>query len=159
MREGGSSMSTIEKQIEIDLPTTTVYNQWTQFEEFPKFMEGVQEVQQLQDDRLFWRAEVAGVEKEWYATIAKQIPDQIVSWRSEVGVDAGGMVTFRPLGGDRTEVTLSVSYEPEDLAESVGDMLGFLSRRVEGDLKRFKEFIEARGTETGAWRGTISHVS
>jgi uncharacterized membrane protein len=151
-------MAMIQKQIEVDMPVTSVYNQWTQFEEFPKFMEGVQEVRQLEDDRLFWRADVAGVSKEWYARIAKQTPDQVVSWFSESGAETGGEVTFRPISTDRTEVTLNMTYEPEDLAETVGDKLGFLSRRVEGDLKRFKEFIESRGSETGAWRGTIRNV-
>jgi len=152
-------MTTIQKQIEVDMPVSSVYNQWTQFEEFPRFMEGVLEVQQLDDDRLFWRAEAAGVTKEWYARIARQIPNRMVSWFSEAGVDTGGEVTFRPIGEGRTEVTLNMSYEPEDIVESVGDKLGFLSRRVEGDLKRFKEFIELRGEETGAWRGTIRNLS
>ncbi|MEO6197617.1 MAG: SRPBCC family protein, partial [Dehalococcoidia bacterium] len=127
-------MATIEKQIEVEVPTSTAYNQWTQFEEFPKFMEGVVEVQQLQDDRLFWKAEAGGVTKEWYATINKQVPDETVSWYSEGGVDTGGEVSFRPIDDERTEVTLSMSYEPEDLMETVGDKLGFLSRQVEGDL-------------------------
>jgi uncharacterized membrane protein len=152
-------MATIEKQIEVDTPLSTAYNQWTQFEEFPKFMEGVVEVRQLQDDRLFWRAEVNGIAKEWYAKIVKQIPDEVVSWYSELGVLTGGEVTFRPLDAERTMVTLEMSYEPEDMLETVGEKLGFLSRRVEGDLKRFKEFIEARGRETGAWRGRIQTVS
>jgi len=152
-------MTTIQKQIEVDMPVSAVYNQWTQFEEFPRFMEGVLEVQQLDDDRLFWRAEAAGVTKEWYARIVRQIPDRMVFWFSEVGVSIGGEVIFRPIDDGRTENTLYMSYEPEDIVESVGDKLGFLSRRVEGDLKRFKEFIELRGEETGAWRGSIRNFS
>jgi uncharacterized membrane protein len=152
-------VATIEKQIEVDVPVNTAYNQWTQFEEFPKFMEGVLEVQQLAPDRLFWRAEVGGVEKEWYARIVMQMPDEVISWYSEIGALTGGEVRFRDLGGERTEVTLSMTYEPEDFMESVGDKLGFLSRKVEGDLQRFKEFIENRGIETGAWRGKIQGVS
>ena len=152
-------MATIEKSIEVEVPVSTAYNQWTQFEEFPKFMEGVVEVRQLQDDRLFWRAEVNGITKEWYAKIVKQIPDEVVSWYSELGVLTGGEVTFRPLDAERTMVNLEMAYEPEDMLETVGEKLGFLSRRVEGDLKRFKEFIEARGRETGAWRGRIQTVS
>ena len=152
-------MANIEKSIEIDMPVTSVYNQWTQFETFPEFMEGVLEVQQLDQDRLFWRAEVGGVTKEWYARIAKQVPDQTIAWHSESGVEAGGEVMFRPIDHGGTEITLNMSYEPEDIVESVGDKLGFLSRRVEGDLKRFKEFIESRGQETGAWRGSIRNLS
>jgi uncharacterized membrane protein len=152
-------MALIEKQIVVDKPISTVYNQWTQFEEFPNFMEGVQEVRQLADDRLFWKADVAGVTKEWYARIATQIPDQTVSWYSETGANNGGEINFKPLDNGQTEVSVLMSYEPEDLAESVGDKLGFLTRRVEGDLKRFKEFIEERGQETGAWRGTIRNLA
>jgi len=148
-------MTTIQKEIEIELPLSTVYNQWTQFEEFPRFMEGVLEVRQLGDDRLYWRAEVAGVTKEWYAKILQQVPDEVIAWYSESGADTGGEVTFAPLGEGRTKVSLTMTYEPEDLAETVGDKLGFLTRRVEGDLERFKEFTELHGQETGGWRGSI----
>jgi uncharacterized membrane protein len=109
----------------------------------------------LGDDRLYWKAEIAGVPKEWYARIKLQIPDQVVSWYSESGEETGGEVTFRGLENGKTEVNLIMSYEPGDIVESVGDKLGFISRRVEGDVKRFKEFIESRGVETGAWRGQI----
>lgn len=148
-------MATIEKDIEVEVPVTTAYNQWTQFEEFPRFMEGVEEVRQLDDERLHWKAKVGGKEKEWNAKIVEQRPDQRVAWRSEAGEATAGVVTFERLDGNKTRVRLQMEYEPEGMVESAGDTLGFVSRRVEGDLKRFKEFIEARGQETGAWRGTI----
>jgi uncharacterized membrane protein len=149
-------MARIEKNIEIDAPVTTVYNQWTQFEEFPLFMEGVEEVHQLDDERLQWVAQIGGKRKEWFARIVEQIPDTTVAWASEDGARNAGRVSFEPVDGDnRTKVNLAVDYEPEDIVETAGDKLGFVSRRVEGDLDRFKSFIEARGVETGAWRGTI----
>jgi hypothetical protein len=145
----------IEKSIEVEVPLQTAYNQWTQFEEFPRFMEGVQEVRQMDDERLAWVAEVGGERKEWLARITRQIPDQVVAWESEGGTPNAGIVTFHRLGGSRTEISVEMEYEPEDFKEEVGDKLGFATRRVEGDLKRFKEFIEERGVETGAWRGEI----
>ena len=148
-------MGSVEKTIEVDVPVTTAYNQWTQFEEFPRFMEGVQEVRQLGDSRLYWKADVGGRDKEWYARILEQLPDQRVVWQSEQGAQNGGQVTFESIDGSRTRITLNMQYEPDDFVESVGDVLGFVSRRVQGDLERFKEFIELRGEETGAWRGSI----
>jgi uncharacterized membrane protein len=145
----------IEKSIEVNVPVSTAYNQWTQFEEFPKFMEGVESVTQLDDKRLHWVAEIAGQRKEWEAEITEQVPDQRIVWQATGGLYNMGIVTFEPLGGDRTRISLAMDYEPENIVDTVGDKLGFASRRVEGDLDRFKEFIEARGVETGAWRGTI----
>lgn len=149
-------MGTVEKTIEVDVPVTTAYNQWTQFEEFPRFMEGVREVRQMDDTRLYWKAEVGGREKEWYARIIEQEPDRRIAWQSEQGARNGGEVSFEPLDGSRTNISLRMEYEPEDFVESTGDVLGFVSRRIQGDLDRFKEFIEARGQETGAWRGSVS---
>lgn len=148
-------MATVEKSIEVDVPVRTAYNQWTQFEEFPRFMEGVDAVKQLDDKRLHWRATIAGKTEEWDAVITEQTPDRVVAWRSATGAANSGMVAFEPLGTDRARITLRIEYAPEGIVESVGDKLGFMSRRVEGDLERFKEFIERRGTETGAWRGEI----
>jgi uncharacterized membrane protein len=148
-------METIEKFIEVDAPVSTVYNQWTQFEDFPKFMEGVEEVQQLDDKRLHWKADVGGKTKEWDAEIFEQIPDQRVAWRSTTGALNTGMVNFEPLGATRTRVAVRMNYEPEGLVENVGDFLGVVGRRVQGDLERFKQFIQLRGRETGAWRGEI----
>jgi uncharacterized membrane protein len=148
-------MATIEKSIEVNVPVRTAYNQWTQFEEFPQFMEGVEEVRQLDDKRLQWRASIAGKSEEWQAEIVEQTPDMVVAWRSTTGSENAGRVSFAPAGMNATRVTLRLDYDPEGIVESVGDKLGFVSRRVEGDLERFKEFIEGRGAETGAWRGEI----
>ena len=148
-------MAHVEKSITVNVPLRTAYSQWTQFREFPRFMEGVEEVRQLGDRRLHWRATIAGKEEEWDAEITHQEPDRQVAWRSISGAPNGGTVSFRPAGADGTEVMLRLEYEPQDWVESVGDALGFVSRRVEGDLERFKEFIESRGAETGAWRGEI----
>jgi uncharacterized membrane protein len=148
-------MANIEKTIDVDVPVTTAYNQWTQFEEFPRFMEGVEQVQQLDDQRLHWVAEIGGKKEEWDARITEQTPDQRVAWTSTDGNHNAGVVTFHQLAGDKTRVMLQLDYEPEGFVEKAGDMAGFVGRRVEGDLKRFKEFIEARGEETGAWRGQV----
>lgn len=148
-------MARVEKNIEVAVPVSTAYNQWTQFEEFPRFMEGVEEVRQLDDRRLHWRAKIGGKEEEWEAEIREQVPDQKIIWRSTGGDMNAGMVKFDPLGADRTRVHLEMSYDPEGFVESVGDALGFMERRVQGDLERFKEYIESRGVETGAWRGQI----
>jgi uncharacterized membrane protein len=150
-------MASVEKPIEVNVPVRTAYNQWTQFEEFPRFMEGVKEVRQLDDTRLHWRAEIAGKEEEWDAEISEQTPDQRVAWHNTTGARNAGVVTFHYLEPSKTRVMLQMDYEPEGLLESVGSALGFVERRVEGDLKRFKEFIEARGAETGAWRGEIQN--
>ena len=148
-------MATIEKSIEVEVPVTTAYNQWTQFEEFPEFMEGVEEVRQLDDTRLHWVAEIAGKREEWEAEITEQKPDERVAWTSRSGTKNAGVVTFHRLTDDKTRVMLQMEYAPEGAVEKTGDMLGFTTRRIEGDLKRFKEFIEGRGTETGGWRGTV----
>jgi uncharacterized membrane protein len=148
-------MERIKKSIEVDRPLSDVYNQWTQFEEFPKFREGVKEVRQLDDQRLHWRADIGGKEKEWTAKIIEQIPDDRIAWRSESGEYTSGQVDFARLGTDRTQVALEISYDPKGFIENVGDAVGVVSRRIENDLERFKEFIENRGQETGAWRGTI----
>jgi len=148
-------MANIEKPIEVEVPVRTAYNQWTQFEEFPRFMEGVERVEQLDDERLRWVASIGGKRKEWYARITEQIPDERIAWTSEGGARNAGVVTFHRLAPERTHVMLQIEYEPEDAVEKVGDWLGVVSRRIEGDLQRFKEFIEARGRETGAWRGEV----
>jgi len=148
-------MSLIEQSIEVDVPAKTAYNQWTQFEEFPKFMEGVKAVQQLDAKRLHWRAEIAGKEKEWDAEITEQIPDQRIAWRSRSGAPNGGVVTFHVLSPTRSKVMLQMEYDTETFIEKAGDAVGIVSQRVMGDLERFKDFIESRGRETGAWRGEI----
>jgi uncharacterized membrane protein len=147
--------SRIEKSIDVEVPVRTAYNQWTQFEEFPRFMEGVVSVKQLDDRRLRWRANIGGVEKTWEAEISEQIPDERVAWHSVAGATNAGVVTFHRLDAGRTRVMLQMEYDPEGFVENVGDFIGVASGRVKGDLERFKEFIESRGQETGAWRGEV----
>lgn len=150
-------MARVERTIEVNVPVRTAYNQWTQFESFPHFMEGVEEVRQLDDQRLHWRAKVGPKVEEWDAVIREQVPDEKIIWQNTTGAMNAGMVKFDPLGAAMTRVHLEMSYDPEGFLENVGDKLGFFSRRVEGDLQRFKEFIESRGNESGAWRGTIEN--
>ncbi len=147
-------METIRKTIDVDVPVRTAYNQWTQFEEFPEFMEGVGEVVQIDDTHLHWVAEIGGVRREWNATITEQVPDQVIAWTAETGKGPDGSVSYAP-AGTGTRIALEMRFEPEGLAEKAGDSLGIIERRVEGDLERFKEMIESRGTESGAWRGTV----
>jgi len=153
---GGTTPRVIDADIEVDVPVTTAYNQWTQFEEFPQFMEGVEQVTQLDDTRAHWVANVAGKRAEWDAKILEQHPDQQISWISEDGKKTRGTVTFESLGPSRTRVRLSMSYQAEGLAEAAGSAAGLDTRRVRGDLERFKELIEGRRIETGAWRGEVS---
>ena len=148
-------MERIEKSIEVERPVRTVYNQWTQFEEFPRFMKGVKKVSQLDDQRLHWEAEIAGKDKDWYARITDQVPDHLIAWQSEGGEYNSGTVTFAPINSNRTRINLQLTYDPEGFVEKTGDALGVVSSRVENDLERFKDFIENRGQETGGWRGTI----
>jgi uncharacterized membrane protein len=148
-------MPKIEKSIDVEVPVRTAYNQWTQFEEFPRFMEGVESVKQLDDRRLLWRAKVGGKVKEWEAEITEQRPDDRIAWRSRSGAPNAGVVTFHRLGDNRTRIMLQLEYDPEGAVESVGDALGVVSTRVAGDLERFKKFVEDRGGETGGWRGEI----
>jgi len=148
-------MANVTESIDVTVPLSTAYNQWTQFEEFPQFMEGVKSVTQLDDTRLRWVAEVAGQEKDWIAEITEQAPDMRVAWRSMSGAENAGVVTFHRIDDGTTRVTLQMDVDPEGIVETAGTALGFLERRVKGDLERFKEFIEARGAETGAWRETV----
>jgi uncharacterized membrane protein len=148
-------MAKIEKSIDVDVPIRTVYNQWTQFEDFPEFMEGVLEIKQLDDKRLLWRANVGGGEKTWEAEITEQVPDDRIAWRSRDGTPNAGVVTFHRLADTKTRLMLQLEYAPEGAVEQLGDWVGVVTHRVQGDLKRFKEHIESRGQETGAWRGEI----
>lgn len=145
----------VEKSIEVDAPLNTVYNQWTQFEDFPKFMQGIEQVQQLDDKRLHWVAEIGGRRKEWDAEIFEQVPDQKIAWRSTSGAANAGIVSFQPVAAKRTQVTVRMEYAPEGAIESIGAAMGAVGTRIEGDLKRFRDFIQSRMQETGAWRGEI----
>ena len=147
--------STIEESVDVHVPVRVAYNQWTQFEEFPSFMEGVEEVTQLDDTHLHWKVSIGGKTKEWRAVITEQIPDQRIAWTNTTGARNAGAVTFHRLGDNHTRIMLQIDYEPEGLVENVGDMFGVVSSRVRADLERFKAFIESQGAETGAWRGTV----
>ncbi|GAA3506336.1 SRPBCC family protein [Streptomyces prasinosporus] len=149
-------MSQVEESIEVDVPVRTAYNQWTQFESFPEFMDGVERIEQRTDTLTHWVTRVGGVEREFDAEITEQIPDERVAWTTVNGeAKQAGVVTFHRLRDTTTKVMLQMDFDPQGVAESVGDKLGFVKRQVNGDLKRFKEFIERRGQETGSWRGEV----
>jgi uncharacterized membrane protein len=148
-------MSEIMESVDVNVPVRTAYDQWTQFESFPQFMDGVKQVRQLDDRTLEWVADVAGKEKRWKAKITEQEPDQRIAWTSTEGARNAGVVTFHRLGEGRSRVTLQLDVEPEGALETAGDALGVVKRRVKDDMERFKRFIESRGTETGAWRGEV----
>ncbi len=149
-------MSKVEESVEVDVPVRTAYDQWTQFETFPHFMDGVERIEQRTDRLTHWVTKIGGVSKEFDAEITEQIPDERVAWRAVGGeVKQAGVVTFHRLSADRTKVMLQLDYEPEGLTENVGDKLGIVKSKITGDLKRFKTFIEDRGRETGAWRGQV----
>jgi len=145
----------VEKTVLVNVPVSTAYNQWTQFEDFPQFMGGVTSVTQLGDDRLEWVAEIAGIKRRWEARVVEQVPDQRVSWAATEGATNAGSVSFEDVGGGQTSVHLSLEYEPEGLVEKVGDKLNVVENQAEGDLDRFKAFIESEGYATGAWRGSV----
>jgi uncharacterized membrane protein len=158
-KEKEAAMATIEESVEVEVPVRTAYNQWTQFEEFPRFMEGVEEVRQLNDIKVHWVAEIAGQRREWDAEITEQTPDQRISWRSVEGAANAGVVTFHRLGEGKSKVMLQLDFEPEGTMEKAGDKLGIVKTRAKGDLQRFKQFIESQGRETGAWRGEVGQRS
>jgi uncharacterized membrane protein len=153
-------MSNITETIDVDVPVRTAYNQWTQFESFPQFMEGVTRIEQLSDRRNRWTVEIAGAERQFTTEITEQTPDQRVAWTTIEG-DSGhaGAVSFHHLDDNTCRVHLDMDFDPQGLVEQAGDKLGIVSRRVKADLARFKEFIEGRGAESGAWRGTVDRNS
>ena len=148
-------METIKESIQVNVPVSTAYNQWTQFEDFPKFMEGVQSVEQLDDTHLRWIAEVSGETRDWQAEIVEQVTDQKIAWTAVDVNGPNGIVTFEPLGDSTTMMTVEMSYEPEGLKEQLGAKIGLDSRQVKEDLKRFTEIVETMGSESGAWRGEV----
>lgn len=152
-------LSAVTESVEVDVPLSTAYNQWTQFEDFPEFMAGVLEVRQRDDTHLHWRARIGGKEEEWDAEITEQIPDKLIAWRSVTGPRNEGMVTFHRVSDSRTRVELRIFYEPHGVAERFGDAMGAVSMRARGNLQRYKQFLESRGTETGAWRGSVGEGS
>lgn len=148
-------MSENLESIDVDVPVRTAYDQWTQFESFPNFMEGVESVEQLDDTTLEWKASIAGIKKEWRARITEQTPDQRIAWTATDGATNAGVVTFHRLDDHKCRVALQLDVQPDGPIESAGDALGFVQRRAKGDLERFKKFIEERGNATGAWRGAV----
>ena len=148
-------MAHVEQSIEVDVPVTVAYDQWTQFESFPQFMEGVERVTQQDDTHLLWTAEIGGEQRTWTAEITRQEPDRLIAWRSVEGKQNDGQVTFDPISSDTSRVTAEFDLDTEGFKESLGDALGFIDRRVKGDLEKFKDFVEQRGVATGAWRGEV----
>ncbi|MEH1125875.1 SRPBCC family protein [Micromonospora sp. CPCC 206061] len=149
-------MGGVTESVDVAVPVRTAYNQWTQFEEFPQFMEGVQEVRQMSDTMTHWKVEIGGIKREFDARITEQLPDERVAWTSTAGTKQAGVVTFHRLDDTHSRVTAQMEFEPEGAVEKGADKLGVLKTRVKGDLKRFKEYIEQRGgQETGAWRGEV----
>ena len=148
-------MSTVVESVDVAVPVHTAYNQWTQFEEFPRFMEGVEEIRQLDETHLHWVVNMAGARREFDAEITEQHPDERIAWHSLSGPRHAGVVTFHRLDDAHSRVTAQMELDPEGFVENVGDKTGMVDRRVKGDMKRFREFIEARGAETGAWRGDV----
>jgi uncharacterized membrane protein len=149
--------TTVAESIDVAVPVHTAYNQWTQFESFPNFMEGVESIQQVDPTHTHWRVKVGGQQREFDAAITEQLPDERVAWKSTDGPTHAGVVTFHRLGEDETRVTVQLDWQPESTAEKIGSTIGVDDRRVKADLKRFKRFIEERGRggETGAWRGEV----
>ncbi len=148
-------MASIEKSIDVNVPVHTAYDQWTQFEDFPKFMAGVKEVRQQDDKHLFWRADLGGKDVTWDSEIVEQVPDKRIAWRSTSGAPNDGIVTFLSEDSNKTRVSLRLDYEPQGVVENVGSAAGVVGNRVENDLRRFKDYIESRGQESGSWRGEI----
>lgn len=148
-------MALIERSIQVEVPASVAYNTWTQFELFPHFMDGVESVEQRGDRHLHWRATIFGKREEWDAEITEQIPDKRVAWRSERGAVNAGVVTFHRISDESSRVMLQLEYEPADIAEKLGDALGLVQHRVDGDLKNFKKFIEEQAIKISGWRGEI----
>ena len=149
-------MTTIEQSVEVAVPVSTAYNQWTQFESFPQFMEGVDRIEQTGDTMTHWVTSIGGVTREFDAKITEQHPDERVAWRTVDEPHQAGVVTFHRLSEDTTKVMVQMDFEPEGVLEQAADKLGVVKHRVKGDLDRFKDFIESRGTESGGWRGDVS---
>ena len=152
-------MASVVESIDVKVPVSTAYNQWTQFETFPEFMEGVTSVVQTDDIHLHWVAEIGGADKEWNAEITEQHPDHRVAWTATSGKGNAGVVTFHRIDDAQTRVMVQMDWEPEGVTEKIGTALGMDDRRVQGDLKRFKELIEKQGAESGAWRGEVENPS
>jgi len=148
-------MSTVTESVDVDVPIKIAYDQWTQFESFPQFMDGVEEIRQIDDTHTHWVVKVGGITREFDATITEQHPEERVAWRADDGPNHAGVVTFHRLDDDKTRVTAQLDIDPEGFVENVADKAGILDRKIKGDMGRFKEFIESRGSATGSWRGDV----
>jgi uncharacterized membrane protein len=148
-------MATVTESVDVHVPVSTAYNQWTQFESFPRFMDGVDAVRQVDDRHTHWKTSLGGVAREFDAEITEQHPDERVAWKSTDGTTHAGVVTFHRLSDDTTRVTAQIDWQPEGLVEKAGAGLGVDDRHVRSDLRRFQEFIEQRGDEEGGWRGDV----
>ena len=149
-------MASVTQSIDVDVPVSTAYDQWTQFESFPEFMDGVKQVRQLDDKTLQWTAEIGGQEETWKAEITEQVPDERIAWHATGGKQNAGVVTFHRLNSDKTRVTLQMDWQPEGAIQEAGAAIGSDDRQIKGDLERFKDFIESRGSAAGSWRGEIN---
>jgi len=148
-------MASVTESVDVDVDVSTAYNQWTQFESFPKFMGGVESIQQVDDTHTHWKTSIDGVTREFDTEITEQHPDERVAWKSTDGTSHAGVITFHRLDDNKTRVTAQIDWQPEGLVEKAGAAVGVDDRQVKADLRRFKEFIENRGNETGAWRGEV----
>ncbi|MCH6471290.1 SRPBCC family protein [Sinomonas terrae] len=148
-------MATVRQSVDVNVPVSQAYNQWTQFESFPEFMGGVESVVQRDDTHLHWTTKVAGQTREFDTVVTEQQPDQRVAWNSVDGVEHAGVVTFESLGPETTRINVEFQWDPDSAVEKIGSFFGADDLQVRSDLKKFKEFIESRGTETGAWRGQV----
>ncbi|CAN5725780.1 SRPBCC family protein [soil metagenome] len=148
-------MKSVTKSVDVNVPVRVAYNQWTQFEELPRFMEHIERVEQLDDTTIRWHASIDGKDEKWISNITEQLPDQRIAWNTMEGAKNAGVVTFHKLDDDTTRVTVQMEYETDGVVESLGAALGFMDRNLDDDLESFKEFIESRGRETGAWRGKV----
>ncbi|MEV0432557.1 MULTISPECIES: SRPBCC family protein [unclassified Nocardia] len=148
-------MSTVIEAVDVQVPVATAYNQWTQFESFPQFMHGVDRIEQLDDTHTRWTVDIAGATRTFDATITEQHPEERIAWKSDEGPEHAGVVTFHRIDDSTTRVTVQMDIDPEGFVENIADKTGVLDRRIKGDMRRFKDFIEGRGSETGAWRGDV----
>lgn len=142
-------MARFDESIDVNASVSEAYNLFSQFERFPGFMEGVEEVRRTGENKLHWKAEVGGREEEWEALITREEPDTAIAWQSVSGSRNLGEVTFEKLDQDSTQVHLHIEYEPEGFVENVGTFLGVVNGRMRGDLKRFKDLVESGGHASG----------
>ena len=148
-------MSTVKSDVDVNVPISVAYNQWTQFESFPQFLSGIDSIEQIDDTHLHWNVSIAGVKREFDAVVTEQIPDERIAWNSTEGEDHAGVVTFHRLADDQTRISMQLDWKPQGVVEKVGSLLQVDDIQIDHDLRKFKDLIESNGFETGAWRGTV----